>query len=57
MTPTQSSLFVPRGAPTFAPHPGAAGDPARIERSHAGIDDYVLAMDAHAFLPNEEGSS
>jgi len=34
---------------------GAAGDSARIERFHAGIDDYVLAMDAYAFLPNEGG--
>lgn len=30
---------------------GAAGDPAKIERLHAGIDDYVIAMDAYAFLP------
>jgi 4,5-DOPA dioxygenase extradiol len=36
---------------------GAAGDPARIERFHAGIDDYVLAMDAYAFLPDERGDS
>jgi 4,5-DOPA dioxygenase extradiol len=34
---------------------GAGGKPARIERFHAGIDDYVLAMDAYAFLPNEGG--
>ena len=34
---------------------GAAGDSARIDRFHAGIDDYVLAMDAYAFLPNEGG--
>ena len=34
---------------------GAAGDSARIERFHAGIADYVLAMDAYAFLPNEGG--
>ena len=34
---------------------GAGGKPARIERFHAGIDDYVLAMDAFAFLPNEGG--
>ena len=32
---------------------GAAGNSARIERFHAGIADYVLAMDAYAFLPNE----
>ena len=30
---------------------GAAGDPVEIQRFHAGIDDYVLAMDAYAFLP------
>ncbi|HRX61612.1 MAG TPA: class III extradiol ring-cleavage dioxygenase [Candidatus Competibacter sp.] len=30
---------------------GAAGEPARIERFYTGIDDYVLAMDAYAFLP------
>ena len=29
---------------------GAAGGPATIERFHAGIDDYVIAMDAYAFL-------
>ena len=34
---------------------GAASDSARIERFHAGIDDYVIAMDAYAFLPNEGG--
>lgn len=34
---------------------GAAGDPARIDRFHAGIDDYVLAMDAYAFLPDQSG--
>jgi 4,5-DOPA dioxygenase extradiol len=28
---------------------GAAGDRARAERLHAGIDDHVLAMDAFAF--------
>jgi 4,5-DOPA dioxygenase extradiol len=28
---------------------GAAGDDAAVERLHAGIDDYVLAMDAYAF--------
>jgi len=32
---------------------GAAGNPAEIQRFHAGIDDYVLAMDAYAFLPSE----
>ena len=30
---------------------GAGGDGARSERFHAGIDDYVIAMDAYAFLP------
>jgi len=30
---------------------GAAGDDAQVERFHAGIDDYVLAMDAYQFLP------
>lgn len=30
---------------------GAAGNPADIQRFHAGIDDYVLVMDAYAFLP------
>lgn len=28
---------------------GAGGDEFRVERIHAGIDDYVLAMDAFAF--------
>ena len=30
---------------------GAAGSTARAERFHRGIDDYVIAMDAYAFLP------
>ena len=30
---------------------GAAGDDAQVERFHAGIDDYVIAMDAYSFLP------
>ncbi len=34
---------------------GAAGDPARIDRFHAGIDDCVLAMDAYAFLSDQGG--
>ena len=34
---------------------GAAGDPTKIQRFHAGIDDYVIAMDAYAFLPDEAG--
>ena len=28
---------------------GAAGEPYSVERFHAGIDDYVLAMDAYTF--------
>ena len=36
---------------------GAGDDPARIDRFHVGIDDYVLAMDAYAFLPDERGDS
>jgi 4,5-DOPA dioxygenase extradiol len=31
---------------------GAAGENARAHRFHAGIDDYVIAMDAYAFLSN-----
>lgn len=30
---------------------GAAGEKCTAERLHAGIDDYVLAMDAYAFSP------
>lgn len=30
---------------------GAGGDNAKAERFHAGIDDYVIAMDAYSFLP------
>ena len=30
---------------------GAGGDDAAVERFHAGIDDYVIAMDAYSFLP------
>ena len=30
---------------------GAATDGAQVERFHAGIDDYVIAMDAYSFLP------
>lgn len=33
---------------------GAAGEGGRAERVHAGVDDYVLAMDAFAFHPREE---
>lgn len=33
----------------------AAGDDADYERFHAGIDDYVLAMDAYQFLPKSRG--
>lgn len=34
---------------------GAGGEGAQIERFHAGIDDYVMAMDAFSFLPNFGG--
>lgn len=34
---------------------GAAGEDAEPERFHAGIDDYVIAMDAYAFLPKQGG--
>jgi 4,5-DOPA dioxygenase extradiol len=30
---------------------GAGGDTAQARRFHAGIDDYVIAMDAYSFLP------
>jgi 4,5-DOPA dioxygenase extradiol len=30
---------------------GAGGDNAQAQRFHAGIDDYVIAMDAYSFLP------
>ena len=30
---------------------GAAGETAQARRFHAGIDDYVIAMDAYSFLP------
>ncbi|UCV10327.1 dioxygenase [Dechloromonas denitrificans] len=30
---------------------GAAGQNAQPQRIHAGIDDYVIAMDAYSFLP------
>ncbi len=33
---------------------GAAGEGARPERFHAGVDDYVIAMDAFVFHPSEE---
>jgi 4,5-DOPA dioxygenase extradiol len=33
---------------------GAAGDRYRPERLHAGVDDYVLAMDAYAFRRGDE---
>lgn len=32
---------------------GAAGEQSAAERLHAGIDDYVLAMDAYAFSPRQ----
>ena len=34
---------------------GAGGDAARSERLHAGIDDYVIAMDAYSFSPRPGG--
>jgi 4,5-DOPA dioxygenase extradiol len=34
---------------------GAGGDNARFEHLHAGIDDYVIAMDAYSFSPLEGG--
>ena len=40
-------LFVALGAGTGA---------ARAERCHAGIDDYVIAMDAYAFTRSHEAS-
>lgn len=36
---------------------GASPSGARAERFHAGIDDHVIAMDAYAFRPNEDGPS
>jgi 4,5-DOPA dioxygenase extradiol len=30
---------------------GAGGDAPKVQRLHAGIDDYVIAMDAYSFLP------
>jgi hypothetical protein len=47
--PTESSpqptLFVPRGAPTFALQPGATGT------ASPSVDDHVIALDAFAFDP------
>jgi len=34
---------------------GAGGDNAQARRLHAGIDDYVIAMDAYEFLPRPGG--
>jgi hypothetical protein len=34
---------------------GAAGERAEVQRFHAGIDDYVIAMDAYSFLPHQGG--
>jgi 4,5-DOPA dioxygenase extradiol len=31
---------------------GAGGEHTKVERFHAGIDDYVIAMDAYSFLPH-----
>ena len=34
---------------------GAGGEGATIERFHAGIDNFVIAMDAYTFLPKKGG--
>lgn len=34
---------------------GAAGNGASALRFHAGIDDYVVAMDAYSFTPRPGG--
>lgn len=34
---------------------GAGGEKAQVQRFHAGIDDYVIAMDAYSFSPEEGG--
>jgi 4,5-DOPA dioxygenase extradiol len=34
---------------------GAGGEAAKAERFHAGIDNYVIAMDAYKFLPQFGG--
>lgn len=34
---------------------GAGDEQAEVQRFHAGIDDYVIAMDAYAFLPRKGG--
>ena len=34
---------------------GAGGEGATVERFHAGIDNYVIAMDAYTFLPKKGG--
>lgn len=34
---------------------GAGGENAETTRFHAGIDDYVIAMDAYSFLPKKGG--
>ena len=36
---------------------GAAGSGAKVQRLHAGIDDYVIAMDAYKFLPQAVANS
>lgn len=36
---------------------GAAGDGATAQRFHAGIDDYVIAMDAYSFIPRSGGQA
>lgn len=36
---------------------GAAGEGSRAHRFHAGIDDYVIAMDAYSFTPANGGTA
>lgn len=36
---------------------GASGNQARVQRFHAGIDDYVIAMDAYSFFPASGGTT
>ncbi len=43
--------------PLFVALGAGGGEHAHAERLHAGIDDYVLAMDAYAFTPEAAGAS
>ena len=36
---------------------GAGGERASVQRFHAGIDDYVIAMDAYSFFPPSGGTA